>query len=98
MKIDTWITEEEIKSRKISSKTFYYTVEYNAKYTRGYNIFVRVYSLKRSGRPIGLGTVEAWTGSYPGNKGLAVSLIGKIFRYRNDGYDIKRNDVNIHQM
>ena len=98
MKIQTWSTKQKIKDGKRSCKKFYFTTERNTKYTRGYNILVRVFSLTRDGQPLSIGTVEANTASYPGNIGMAVSLIGQIFGYKNDGYSISRNDVKIYEM
>lgn len=80
-----------------SRKRFYFTTERQAaKY--GYNITVRVYTLRKDGSPCNLGFVEANTASFPGEYALAVALISEVFGYRNNTYDFTRKDIQLYQI
>jgi len=95
----TYYTKEKLKETYgFTGKRFYYTVEKSSP-KRGYNRTIKVFFMtKKSGRPVCIGNAHVTTASYCGDSGTAVKNIAEIYGYKNDGYDFKRKDIQLHEI
>lgn len=96
-KIIVNFTKERLKEIGIKPNLFYYSILDNS-VERNYNKTIIVSVLKKDMSAIHIGEHHINTASYKGNIGSAVSVIGEVFNYKNDGYSLAKKNIKLFEI
>ena len=89
--------KEELRKGFKRNLFHYMVIDSNNK--RGYNRKIKVYMLSNKDfRPFCIGSADVNTASYKGDRPTACSIVSAIFGYKNDGYKILDERVNLHEI
>lgn len=92
-----YYTKKEL-SKGLKKNLFYYKV-INENKKRGYDKVIKVYMLSnRDFSPLCIGHSDINSASFKGDKPVANNIIFNIFGYKNNGYDILENNVNVYEI